>query len=301
MRRFRNRLNSWSRHAIFLALMISALPIHANPFLNPGSPSAPEPVRSGARTLGIIIQGQLELRNALATFFRSWKAGSSASGLLVILGISFLYGIVHALGPGHRKTVVFSIYLSRKAPWWEPLASAFTLSGLHGGSAIVLIVVFKGISGAVSLAVEPFALYMEGASYCILIVMAVMLLLRSILDLFRKEDRKADPVSLGTLLLTGVYPCPGAILVLILSLSLDILGIGILAVVAMSLGMSIPIALFAYLGWLGRSGVLRRLEGNRDAIQRAGTIIDIVGFTILLLFSVYIALPFLVTLSRLFS
>jgi ABC-type nickel/cobalt efflux system permease component RcnA len=48
-------------------------------------------------------------------------------------------------------------------------------------------------------------------------------------------------MSLETILLTGIYPCPGAILVLVLSLTLDITGIGILAVFAMSLGLSIPI------------------------------------------------------------
>ena len=39
----------------------------------------------------------------------------ASSVLRVILGVSFLFGIVHALGPGHRKTVVFSLYVSRSA------------------------------------------------------------------------------------------------------------------------------------------------------------------------------------------
>ena len=115
--------------------------------------------------------------------------------------------------------------------------------------------------------------------------MALVLLVRSAVDLLRRKEGASDPATLGTLLLTGVYPCPGAVLVLILSASLDIPGVGVLAVVAMSIGMSLPIAFFAYLGWFGRSGLLGRLKTDEDRIKTAGQIIDIVGFAILLLFA----------------
>lgn len=296
--------NSRTRCGAFAAisiLLFFSTSVSANPFVGTADSPSVAPVRSGAGTIDAIIRGQLELRNRLARFFQDWERDSSAATLFLILAVSFAYGVLHALGPGHRKTVVFSIYLTRKAPWWEPMASSSILAGLHGGTAIFLILLFKGISGALSSAIEPFALYMEGGAYCVLIVMALVLLVRSAVDLLRRKERASDPATLGTLLLTGVYPCPGAVLVLILSASLDILGIGVLAVVAMSIGMSLPIAFFAYLGWFGRSGLLGRLKNDEDRIKAAGQIIDIVGFAILLVFAVYIALPFLVTIPRLFA
>jgi ABC-type nickel/cobalt efflux system permease component RcnA len=140
---------------------------------------------------------------------------------------------------------------------------------------------------------------MEGSAYCILIVMAAFLLVRAVLDLVRGRSRSSDGMSLGTLILTGIYPCPGAILVLVLSLSLGIVDIGIVAVLAMSLGMSIPILAFAYLGWFGRSGLLRRLKSREADIQKVGAWFEIAGFGILFAFSVYIALPFISSVSGL--
>jgi ABC-type nickel/cobalt efflux system permease component RcnA len=173
------------------------------------------------------------------------------------------------------------------------------LAALHGGAAILLLFAFRGVTQAISVATDSITVYMEGGAYCLLIVMAAFLLVRAVVDLARSRTRARSTASLGTLILTGVYPCPGAILVLVLSLTLDITGIGILAVLAMSLGMSIPIAAFAYFGWLGRTGLLAKIRSNEAALRRAGAIIEIAGFTLLLIFSVYIALPFIVSLGAL--
>jgi ABC-type nickel/cobalt efflux system permease component RcnA len=282
-----------------LLLSFPAAPVAANPFMgSQGQPSI-APVQAGGQTQHSLVQGQLELRQKLAGYLSEWKDGRSASLLLVIVGIAFAYGILHALGPGHRKTVVFSIYIARKAPWWEPIASSLALAGLHGGAAILLLFLFRGVSGAVSAATDSIATIMEGSAYCILIVMAVILLARAVLDLAKGQSRSNDGMSLGTLILTGIYPCPGAILVLVLSLSLDIVDIGIVAVLAMSLGMSIPILAFAYLGWFGRSGLLRRFKSREKDIRKVGTWFEIAGFGILLVFSVYIALPFISSITGL--
>ena len=284
---------------VVLLLCLAPAPAMANPFMgSQGQPSI-APVQVGGQGQPSLVQGQLDLRQKLAGYLSQWKGGRSASLLLVIVGIAFAYGILHALGPGHRKTVVFSIYIGRKAPWWEPIASSLALAGLHGGAAILLLIIFRGVSGAVSAATDSVATIMEGSAYCLLIVMAAFLLARATLDLVKGRARSADGMGLGTLILTGIYPCPGAILVLVLSLSLDIVDIGIVAVLAMSLGMSLPILGFAYLGWFGRSGLLKRLRNREADIQKVGAILEMAGFSLLLAFSVYIALPFISSVSGL--
>jgi ABC-type uncharacterized transport system, permease component len=295
----RNRLLETKAAAGIIFILLAATGLVANPFIGTDSSPQVAPVLAGGPTNPSLIQGQLDLRQKLADYLSSWQGSHSASLLLVILGVSFLYGSLHALGPGHRKTVVFSIYIARKAPWWEPLASSLALAALHGGAAIVLLLIFRGVSGAISASTDSIATYMEGGAYTLLIVMALVLLTRAIVDLVKGKAQNDGAMSLGTLILTGIYPCPGAILVLVLSLSLNIMRIGILAVLAMSLGMSVPIAVFAYLGWAGRAGLLKRLKNNEAAIQRTGTILEIGGFSLLLAFSVYLALPFIASVARL--
>ncbi len=284
---------------LVVLFVLFCLPLGANPFM--GSADVPKvaPVQAGGAIPGFLLRGQLNLRNALAQYLASWQGSQSASMLLAITGIAFLYGILHALGPGHRKTVVFSIYIARKAPWWEPVASSLALAGLHGGMAVLLLLVFRGVSGAISAATDSLTIYMEGFAYCALIAMAAILLVRAIVDLAKGRTHADNSMSLGALVLTGIYPCPGAILILVLSLTLNILSIGIVAVVAMSLGMSLPIVLFAYLGWFGRTGLVHSLKKNETALRKAGTFAEIAGFAILLAFSIYLALPFIASLVRL--
>ena len=191
---------------------------------------------------------------------------------------------------------MFAIYIARRAPWWEPIATSLALAGLHGGTAIVLLLVFRGIAGAISASTDSIAIYMEGFAYCALIVVALFLLLRSVIGLVRGSPREDGAISLGALIFTGVYPCPGALLVLVLSLTLNITLIGIFAVLAMSLGMAVPIMVFAYLGWFGRAGLLHKLKDNEKSIAKAGSIVELVGFSVLLLFAIYIALPFIASL-----
>jgi ABC-type nickel/cobalt efflux system permease component RcnA len=290
----KNPLRFWIALAVLLVVAANnGQGAWANPFLGSPSSGAVTPVQSGGPAPAPILQGQLELRARLAEYFSLWEKGASTSLFFIIIGVAFLYGALHALGPGHRKTVVFAIYLSRPSPWWEPIAMSLGLAGLHGGSAVALIFIFRGVSGAISASTDAVAAYMEGFAYLSLIAVALFLLIRAIADLAKGKSQRQSQLSLGALMLTGVYPCPGAILVLVLSLSLDILSLGIAAVLAMSIGMALPIALFAYLGWLGREGLLHRLKDNEQRIRKAGAIVEIVGFSILLLFSAYIALPFI--------
>lgn len=282
-----------------VAFSCACLPLLANPFMGSQETQTPSPVRAGKAAPESLIRNQLELRDFLAENLKSFKDVRSLSMFLAIIGVSFLYGVLHALGPGHRKTVVFSIYIARKAPWWEPAATSLALAGLHGGTAILLLLLFRGVSGALSSSTTPIALYMEGFAWTALAVMAAVLLARAITDFAHGKSRADSPASLGALVLSGIYPCPGALLVLILSSSLDLILTGMAAVLAMSVGMSLPILLFSYLGWFGRAGLVVGLRKNEVALRKAGALAEIAGFAFLLAFSIYLSVPFVLSLVRL--
>lgn len=293
--------------ALTLTFMIAAalpLPLAANPFTGGGTYANGEavrqasPVRTAAADQNLVAK-QANLRDTLGNYFYEWKESGSRSLFWGIIGIAFLYGIIHALGPGHRKTVIFSLYLARKAPAWEPAGIGATLALLHAGAAVVILLVLRGVSGSISGKADSIAVYMEGFAYVLLIAVALYLVAYAIRNLARGTDgKKTNAMSLGTILLTGVYPCPGAILVLVLSLTLDITGIGIIAVFAMSLGMSVPIIAAGYLAWFGRTGLFLALKNNEARLARISAGIELVGYSILLVFAAYMAQPFALSLMR---
>lgn len=290
--------------AILVLSICAPIQAKANPFMgselrDDGKPSLrAAPVRTGAPDAKLTSR-QASLREAIAGYFYEWKDNQSRSVLRGIIVAAFLYGIIHALGPGHRKTVVFSLYLARGAPVWEPATTGLLLALLHGGAAIAILLALRGVSGAISGKADAIGVYMEGGAYALLIVVALALALHAARELIAGKSRHAaGNAGLDTILLTGAYPCPGAILVLILSLTLGITGIGILAVLAMSLGMCVPIVAAGYLAWFGRTGLFLALGRNGKTLSRLSSGFELAGYAFLLCFSVYMAEPFILSLIR---
>lgn len=87
-------------------------------------------------------------------------------------------------------------------------------------------------------------------------------------------------------------------LVLVLAVSLNLLALGIFAVIAMSVGMSIPIIASGYLAWAGRTGLFYKLKGKERIIALIGSILQIAAYGFLLYISVRTALPFILSLFR---
>lgn len=300
-----------------LFFLSCALTLSANPFMGSGAGSvqsasqnsadaakgplaapAVSPVRTSPTDRNLVTR-QATLRDALGNYFYSWKQSGSHGLFWAIIGVSFLYGILHALGPGHRKTVMFSLYLARGAPAWEPAGTGMILSLLHGGAAVVLLLSMRGLSGALSGRADNITNYMEGFTYLILIVVALILVGLALKDFISGSERQSgEAMSVGTIIVTGLYPCPGAILVMVLSLSLKITGIGIFAVLAMSLGMSIPIIAAGYLAWFGRTGIFNAFKQNEAAIARVTSGVALFGYAFLLAFSIYMAEPFIASIAR---
>lgn len=287
-----------------LAAFACSLQLAANPFTGGGAGAdgqierTASPVRASAADQNLVAR-QASLRESLGNYFYEWKESGSRKLFWGIIGVAFLYGILHALGPGHRKTVIFSLYLARKAPAWEPAGTGLLLALLHAGAAVVLLFILRGVSGAISGKADNITVYMEGFAYVLLIAVALYLVVCAIRDLVRgSSGKRSEAMSLGTILLTGVYPCPGAILVLVLSLTLDITGIGILAVLAMSLGMSVPIIAAGYLAWFGRTGLFLALKNNEARLARVSAAVELTGYSVLLAFAAYMAQPFVLSLIR---
>lgn len=288
-----------------LLLLLFSVVLWANPFTSEpsardGHSGLPDPaaVRT-ARPDESLIHRQMALRNRIAEMFLQWKDGSNPSALRILLVLSFLYGIFHALGPGHRKTVIFSIYLARQAPVMEPGLTGLILALLHGGTAVAVLLALQGVTGAISARADHISRWMEGGSYVLLIILAFVLAVRALVDVVRVPvGKKKATASLGAVLVSGMYPCPGAVLVLVLALTLDMLFVGVLAVFAMSLGMSIPIIAAGYLAWFGRTGIFLGLRAREDRIARLSAGVEFAGYLLLLGFSLYMAQPFLVSLFR---
>ena len=115
----------------FIALMLfSGLFLYSNPFLGSGGEETKPKVRTPS-SQGFMVEKQMEFREEIGRLLSDLNNSSNITLLWSMLGLSFLFGLLHAAGPGHRKTVVFTMFLSRKSKWYEPFTAAFLSSSAH--------------------------------------------------------------------------------------------------------------------------------------------------------------------------
>ena len=86
---------------------------------------------------GWILAEQSRFYRALSGLIRAAKTDGSA--LWALMGISFIYGIFHAAGPGHGKAVISSYLVANEETWRRGIVLSFASALLQAVSAIVIV------------------------------------------------------------------------------------------------------------------------------------------------------------------
>ncbi len=232
---------------------------------------------------GILVKTahiQKGLNKKISKLFKDIKKGDVVYPLFILLAISFLYGTLHALGPGHGKVVITSYMLTHKAKKITPIKIGSLVGIIHGFSAIVTVfgvyVIFKK---GLLLKFDEIKSIIDMASAVIIIALGIFLLIRAILLVkngHSKEnltDRKKS--IFATALSIGIVPCPGAALILLFAINKELIFFGVLAVILMSIGMSITISAFGFLSTAINSS--SKLIKNENIILKLEKVLSFVG------------------------
>ncbi len=290
---------------IFGALMIaSGAAVFGNPFVS--SEAGKEPILS-VRTpssSGPAPALQIDLREKTAQAIRDFGHDGSAASLFVILGASFAYGILHAAGPGHRKTVVFSIFLGKKAAPWEPAALGFLSAGVHAATGMVIVLFLSAARGAIAGLgdTERIRSMLDAATFAAIALIAAVSIAVKVLRMRRAgSSAGADSAnkragSLGIVVVSSLAPCPGATMILLFSMYADLLWLGAVAVLCMSVGMGIIVSAAGYLAYAGRTGLFGRLKARETTVRRAADALELLSYGILLIFAAYMLWPMVTTI-----
>ena len=124
-------------HTAFLALglviVLGAIdPALAQPFGLHGN-AAPEP----GGFAGWILAEQARFYLKLSSLIRESKTNGSAA--YALLGISFIYGVFHAAGPGHGKAVISSYLIANDETWRRGVVLSFASAVLQSLTAIAIV------------------------------------------------------------------------------------------------------------------------------------------------------------------
>src|SRR5262249_50313648 len=101
-----------------------------------GAPRTQAPAPVGG-VLGWIFAKQAEFYRQFSSLLRAAKADGSAAWSL--LGLSFLYGIFHAAGPGHGKAVISSYIIANNETWTRGVVLSFASALLQALVAVAVV------------------------------------------------------------------------------------------------------------------------------------------------------------------
>ena len=184
--------------------------------------------------------------------------------------LSFAYGVVHAMGPGHGKIYTCSYFLSRPGTLKKVLIFGNLTMFMHvlSGSFLILFgALILKTSGAMTL--ENSGVVLERLSYGLLVVVGLLIAGKVIHEMRSGQGHRhdfpdrADMKSLViTSLAVGMVPCPGAALILLFSLTLGILTAGLWAMICIAAGMAITTSVFALIAIGFRKTFLSLADGS---------------------------------------
>jgi nickel/cobalt exporter len=137
---------------------------------------------------GWILSKQAEFYRMMSGTIRAAKADGSAAWTL--LGISFIYGIFHAAGPGHGKAVISSYLVANNETWRRGVALSFASAILQAFTAIAIVGIAAILLGATAKMMGDTVRVIEEVSYGLIILIGLRLLWvkgRSFISLLRQR------------------------------------------------------------------------------------------------------------------
>jgi nickel/cobalt exporter len=123
---------------------------------------------------GWILAKQAEFYRTLSGLIRAAKADGSAA--YTLLGVSFLYGIFHAAGPGHGKAVISSYLVANHETWRRGIVLSFASAMLQAFTAVLIVGIAAALLGATAKAMGNTVRVIEIISYALIMLIGLRLL-----------------------------------------------------------------------------------------------------------------------------
>lgn len=254
---------------------------------------------------------QITLHRYLVMYLLQLNDNQYSGGVWLLVG-AFLYGVLHAIGPGHGKFIV-TTYLSTNQ---ESVAAArivpFLGSLMQGVSAILFVFILAvGLnlaSGDLSASrwyVEKISALMIGAFGAYVIYRALASLrprkmtINAVTSLHGHDaqcgcghhgvGRKLHGVDwktrLGVVLAIGARPCSGAIMILMFANALGIVSWGIAAVMTMALGTALSILGLSLVVRYARNRAINLFIADSRQLRWLVPLVKMIGGVLLILFA----------------
>jgi ABC-type nickel/cobalt efflux system permease component RcnA len=212
--------------------------------------------------LGDILE---EYKNKMKALIEDIKDTNSLLSYSWLLFFSFVYGVLHAIGPGHGKSLVGAYFLSQNHSTKKALSISLLIGVVHTFSAFILTItiyfLLNMLFANIFSDIEKVATKISGA---VIIIIALYLLYKKYTFKTKMSFSEMKPshqnhsscgcrscttnsTDFGVIISAGIVPCAGTVSVFLFTMGLGVYFVGFLSAIFMSIGMSFVIFVTAYL------------------------------------------------------
>jgi nickel/cobalt exporter len=193
---------------------------------------------------------------------RNWMA------FLAVLPLGIAFGAVHALTPGHGKSILASYLLGSRLAAMRATLVAILLTLTHIGSAVVLARVAAPLVTRTLVGVGRVP-SLELVSRCILIAIGLWLTVHAL-----RQRAHVHGEGIAVSLAAGIVPCPLTLFAMFYALAHGVPEAGLAFAVAMLFGVGFTLVLVALLTVFARDWVLGFMDRQGASLARVTRTLD---------------------------
>jgi nickel/cobalt transporter (NicO) family protein len=236
---------------------------------------------------------QYELNKYITVNIRNTEDENGLTASLIVLAIAFLYGLIHAAGPGHGKALVGFYFISNKSSYKEAFKMGYLISIIHAISALIITFsIFFIIQTMFRKNFNEFSQMAMSLSAVMIILVGVYIIYEAYKDRKLKisnqniEQKINNKSQTAVAVSAGIVPCPGVMTIVLFCIVLNKFMLGVLAAIFMSLGMGLTISL---------AGIFSIALGKKGAkfIDKKGYILQMISGILIIVLGLFLLQVFL--------
>ncbi len=243
-----------------------------------------------AQFIDTLVQYQFEINRYITSSIRTAKTEGNLYNSAIVIGIAFLYGLIHAAGPGHGKALISFYFSTNKSDYTGALKLGYLISIVHALSAIVsTFVIFFIISTMFRQNFNDYSNLSIKISSALIILVGLYIIISSYISRFKRdEDIPKNKSKYALAIGAGIVPCPGVMTIVLFCIMLKQYVLGILAAISMSIGMGLTISV------VGILSIMLNKKANSFINQKA-YILEILGGLLIILLGAFLFYSTIIT------
>jgi ABC-type nickel/cobalt efflux system permease component RcnA len=199
-------------------------------------------------------------------------ASPTLLALVSLLPMGIAFGAVHALTPGHGKSVIATYTVGAQAALARSTSMALALALTHVASAVVIALAANFLISR-SLGEAGRAPLLEMTSRLLLVVVGAWLFARA----WRPTPAHDHGEGIAVGVAAGLVPCPLTLFVMFYALAQGVVAVGLAFALSMMTGIALVLCLVALLSVLTRDALSDLLQRHGGSATTVGRCINMIG------------------------